>query len=68
MVSSGTSNESRSRERPQSAELLLKLDDAGQTPKSAVAFANHERICETRPAEQGRVPVGLDLKSRTGDK
>lgn len=43
----GTSNVHPSGEKTKSAEWLLRLYVAGQTPKSISAFNNLKRICET---------------------
>lgn len=60
MVSSGTSNEHRPEEKSKSAEWLLRLYVAGQTPKSVSAFANLKRICETHLKGKCQIEV-VDL-------
>jgi circadian clock protein KaiB len=47
MVPPATSNQNRSEEKPKSAEWLLRLYVAGQTPRAVAAFTNLKRICET---------------------
>jgi circadian clock protein KaiB len=60
MAPSGTSNEFGREAEPQSAEWLLNLYVAGQTPKSDAAFANLKHICETHLKGKYQIEV-LDL-------